>query len=214
MASSFLLLKPALVLVASAAWWRERKRFAPRSWALGVQLIAGCIAESYGCYLSLSEQRNLWWYDLYAPVELGLLLLYAHAHFRHRWQRLVLLPTAAGLAVIYTLDMRASYPLGFVSAAYICGALVLVGAYMSLVYELALRVDRVLYRQPLFWVHLGVAFFFAGMVPLLGLWNQLTEGDIGLARRLFIANDVLFTLRYGSVILACAIPFRQHAATA
>jgi hypothetical protein len=199
------LLKPVLILVALICWWRHRSRFAPRSGWLGLQLAMALVDETYGSSLAVRVLPNLWWYDLYVPVEFAILLVYVHGHLKKGWQRTAVWPAAAVLAVAYAMDLRATYPEGFVSRAYILGSLVIVAALLALLYDLALRMDRALHVQPMFWAFLGMVLFFAGMVPLLGLWNQLTLESPGLAHELYAANHVLFLLRYGGVIVACAI---------
>jgi ABC-type long-subunit fatty acid transport system fused permease/ATPase subunit len=199
------LLKPVLVLLALICWWRHRSRFAPRSGWLGLQLAVALVDESYASMLNVRVLPNLWWYDLYVPVEFGLLLGYTHGHLKQRWQRAAVWPAAVLLAVAYAIDLHSTYPTGFVSRAYILGSLVITAALLALLYDLALRTDRALHAQPLFWAFLGMVLFFAGMVPLLGLWNQLTSESPRLAHELYTANHVLFLLRYGGVIVACAI---------
>lgn len=199
------ILKPMLLIVATALWWSRRHRFAPRTWMLGAQLCIASLMECYAAFLSAQHRLNLWVYDLYAPLEYTLLLAYVHAHLSRRWHRLVVLPAWLLVMGAYTMDLRAHYPDGFVSGAYITGSLVLVIAFLTLLYDLALQVEVAMYRQPLFWSGLGMVLFFAGMVPVMGLWNRLTEEDEGLASDLYTANDVLFLLRYGGIVAACAV---------
>lgn len=201
-----LTIKPTLILIAAIAWWFRRHGFAPRSGLLGAQLIIAAVVEVYAHYLASLHRPNLWLYDLYVPVEFTLLLAYVHGQLSRSWQRRAVLPVWLLVAATYAADLRANFPDGFVSAAYITGSLVLVAAFLALLYDLALRVDVALFRQPLFYSHLGMALFFAGMVPLLGLWNQITDEDDRSAANLFIANHVFFAIRYGSIVVACAMP--------
>lgn len=209
MATWFMALKPALVGVALVAWWMRCQRFKPLSGLFGVQLFLAFIVESCATGLFAMRASNLWAYDLYVPVEFALLLFYVHGHLPHRWQRRYMWPALVAVGTAYVWDLVLHYPAGFVSAAYIAGSLVLVAALLAVVYELALRVDEPLYRQPLFWSHLGMALFFAGMVPLLGTWNLLQTEDAEMVSRLYIANHVLFALRYGGVVVACAVSVRK-----
>lgn len=200
-----LALKPALVGLALIAWWFRRRRFGPRSFLLGAQLAIATAVESRALYLSAHHIPNLWLYDLYVPVEFVLLLGYVAGRLPQRWQRSMVGPTLLLMAVAYGADLKMRYPGGFVSGAFICGSLILVAALLVLLYDLALRVDRALVHQPLFWTFLGLVLFFSGMVPVLGLLNQLNDEDAGLMKTLFLANHVLFALRYGALVIACAI---------
>lgn len=200
-----LALKPALVGLALIAWWFRRRRFGPRSFLLGAQLAIATAVESRALFLSAHHIPNLWLYDLYVPAEFVLLLGYVAGRLPQRWQRSLVWPTLLLMAVAYGVDLKMRYPGGFVSGAFICGSLVLVAALLVLLYDLALRVDRALVHQPLFWTFLGLVLFFSGMVPVLGLLNQLNDEDAGLMKTLFHANHVLFALRYGALVIACAI---------
>ncbi len=171
-------------------------------------MLVAFIVESYAVYCAELRIPNLWLYDLYVPVEFTLLLGYVHGQLTQPWQRRSILPAWLILAVACALDLHAKYPEGFVSGAYITGSLVLVAAFLALLYDLALRVDVALHRQPLFWAHLGMALFFSGMVPLLGLWNKLVQENAHLAADLYTANHALFALRYGGILIACVVAGR------
>jgi hypothetical protein len=200
--------KPLLVLLALLAWWRMRIRFAPGAHLLVLQLLLALVAEAAGSATAELGVRNLWVYDLYVPLEFALLWAYVRTQLDE-----TIAPWAwwVGLVVVvaaYVAELATVFPDGFASRAYILGSALLAGGLLLVLYRLAKGSDLPLLRQPVFWSHFGMAIFFVGMIPVLGMWNMLTSVDRATSETLYIFNHVLFAARYGGVLVACAV--RTH----
>jgi hypothetical protein len=200
--------KPLLVLLALLAWWRMRSRFEPGAHLLGLHLLLAFVAEAAGSATAEMGVRNLWVYDLYVPLEFVLLWAYVRAQLgvsSNPWA------WWAGLVVVvaaYAVELATAFPDAFASRAYILGSALLAGGLLLVLYRLAKGADRPLLRQPVFWSHFGMAIFFVGMIPVLGMWNMLTSVDRETSETLYTFNHVLFAARYGGVLVACAV--RTH----
>lgn len=204
------ILKPTLILVALALWSWRRARFGARTALLGGQLVVALLAEAYGGYAAAHGIHNIWMYDLYVPVEFGLLAGYVGAQMKRWWKTKALAVLAVLFVLVYALELRAAMPEQFVSRSYMLSSIILGLAFIAVLYDMSDQVDIPLQRSPRFWAYLGMVAFFLGSIPLLGLWNVITLKAPQSAPRLYAINHVLFTLRYGLIIVAAVIPSRDR----
>ncbi len=201
-------LKPVLVTATAVLWWSRAHGRNAGFQCLGLQLLVSAVVEAFGGYAAISGMRNLWWYDLYVPIEFGLLAAFALSSMPGvRW---LVTAGAACFFGLYAMDMRRVYPSGFVSIAYAFGSLILAAAFMTHLVRMATRVEVDLKRSTHFWIYLGHVLFFAGTLPLLGLWNTLLANDREASIALYIINHVLFTLRYGLIAFSTILQTRAR----
>ncbi|QQR85588.1 MAG: hypothetical protein IPJ76_13350 [Flavobacteriales bacterium] len=192
--------KVVLPFVSATILWLDHRRSPPRTIWLVVQMLLAASVECYAAYLASGGSNNLWVYNWYVPLEFVLLLLFIGPGMTGlRWKITIAL-VAVAFVGLWWADIHICTPQQrFVSSTYIVGAMFLTAMFVAHLVRLSVHADVPLIHQPMFWNCLGHVFFFAGMIPTLGLLNVMNERDPDLADKLYRVNDVLFFLRYGLI---------------
>ena len=162
--------------------------------AAGVELTAWTLHEV--------DIDNVLLYNIYWPVEFGLLLAISHAI--HPWARPVLLSLAALFLCIWAMNMLLVDPMEqLVNTSVISGALLLSAIYLIRLWHLANSWWMPLRDAPMFWLSLAVLVYYGASGPLLGSINYFIQVDPPTAQALFRCTQVLFVLKFILMGVAC-----------
>ncbi len=195
-----MILKP-LLLACTLGVVVARWRTMPGSGWLMVMLALGTIVEVTAVMLVLLQGYNLWLYDLFIPVEQLLLVGYAWRQWGHHYFRAYLLVVTAVILVVMPFEVYGSILRSeFVGRGFLICATLVLPAYLALLFREAIALDGVLFRSATTWIALGVVIYLGASIPLMGLMNTLNSNDVDLAMRLYRINDVVFALRFGTII--------------
>jgi hypothetical protein len=190
------------LLVALVAWLWLGARAAKAAWLITVLFTLELIIEAWAATLALNQQRNLWLYDLYFPLELGLLLTFLHAQWKDKRFTIGLVAAALIFSAIYATEIGpAIRDKEFASITYVTETVILIALCSTLLMKLALTSEISPARNPLFWFLFSTVVFFGGMLPLMGLLDVMSRRNPVLWTQLFLINDILFHVRFALVAL-------------
>ncbi|MBL7951131.1 MAG: hypothetical protein JNM62_05375 [Flavobacteriales bacterium] len=207
------LFKCTLVLTSLVFWLVSRRMLGAGATWLGLQLLAAVCAEGIATWLSFQSTNNMRVYDVYLVVEFPLLLLFTTQSWKQPQRTGALVVCALCYAFVLVQEFpHAWVEQEFLAAGYAVGGSLLVMLAIISLFQLALRSHAPIARVPAAWMLLGIAIFFGGSIPLMGLTNVLIEREVPWAPNMYFINDALFTLRYGSVIIAAMMCLRTRQA--
>ncbi|MCB0768047.1 MAG: hypothetical protein KDB95_12630 [Flavobacteriales bacterium] len=193
--------KPALITAVFVLWVRRRRWMLPEQRAFFASLILGFAVEITSSLLQHSSRHTTWIYTLYIPLEMMLLLHFAHeALGRVRWRWVI---GVAALLYLALLAFEASGELIILrSKSTLLGWSILTFLIAYLMVRLAEDSLLPLWKDQRFWVYLSILVFVGPAIPYVGLLNRVYAEDPRLASELFVIIEVLFIVRYGSALLA------------
>ncbi|HEY0978475.1 MAG TPA: hypothetical protein VGE21_13465 [Flavobacteriales bacterium] len=188
-------------MIGSGACWalRARERRDWTSW-LGAQLLLAILVQISAELYLLGHGNNHALFNVYVPMEFGLLLAMSYTFMHSRRERMVVLCAAWPFALAYLWELLHYGTFDrFVSTSFICGGFTLVAIYAYLLVRAVDRSSRPLSRTPVFWVFAGMVVYFAASAPIVGLLHYLNGLDKEVAASLFVINQVLAMVRYVAV---------------
>jgi len=152
---------------------------------------------------------NLVVFHLLAPVEYAVLSLLYHHTFRDtRIRRAILfsIPLFIALSALFSLyvqriDTNNSY------IVIIESTLITLWSLLFLRETIMLQRESALQKFPMFWVSIGLLFYFVGSVSVDGLLNYLMDFSMDLARRVY---RMTFVLKYLLFILLIVGAFSRR----
>lgn len=151
---------------------------------------------------------NVALYNIYWPVEFGLLLAISNAI--HPWPHVALVALVVVFLAIWVVNIGLIDPLRrLVNTSVIAGALLLSGVYLLRLWHLANSIWMPLHRSSMFWLCLAVLSYYGAAGPLLGSINYFIGVDPQLARHLFRFTQVLFIIKFVLMGVAC-LQARNH----
>lgn len=152
--------------------------------------------------LARSGLHNLLLYNLYWPVEFGLLLFLGSTIAPEaRWHIAALALPFAAIWTWYALhlDLRAQ----LASVSIITGALMLAGLYLYLLWHVAGTRPGRLRDIPEFWLCLAVLTYYGSSGPLIGSINYFMRVDFHLAETLSSISQLFCIVKFVLMCLAC-----------
>jgi hypothetical protein len=152
---------------------------------------------------------NMLLYNLYWPVEFGLLLtLPSTLAPVPRWcQATLMILFLLGYGWNITgLDPRRE----LASLSVISGALMLAGTYLFVLWNGTGQWSGHLRDTPAFWLCLAVLLYYGACGPLLGSINYFMRTDMPLARHLYRATQVLCVAKFLLMAMACYSSYRPN----
>jgi hypothetical protein len=162
--------------------------------ASGVELTALVLYEAGG--------DNVLLYNIYWPVEFGLLLAISHAI--HPWSRMRLVQLMVVFLGVWIGNILLIDPTQrLVNTSVICGALLLSAIYLLRLWYLANSMLLPLRSASTFWLCLAVLVYYGAAGPLLGSINYFLEVDRSLAQFLLRITQVLFVVKFVLMGAAC-----------
>ncbi len=84
----------------------------------------------------------------------------------------------------------------FASSAMIFGCIILSFMYIVILFREELFFSINIFSQPIFWLSISTILYFAGVIPIMGLHNFLTEKMPNVGANLEYINLVLDIIRY------------------
>lgn len=157
------------------------------------------------------QHHNHWIYNLYMPIETGLLTWGGYEYFKSTREKfLVWIGYFIFLGILISeIIIKGLFVLS--NHGYIAEGILMVVLYLSVIYMQLTSQNNTWKRSPEFWISLGIVLYFGGDIPYLSLMDYLQQyyPKINLYLYRFI-NIGLSNLRY----LFLAIAFwliRQNA---
>lgn len=147
--------------------------------------------------------NNGWLYNVLIVIEAGFLLFAAQAYFNtQRSKKVLILLFGVFLSVFFADVFIFTGIVKFAHHAAITEGIILTGVYLFLLYEqLKQKIDRS--SKAMIIASTGIALYFAGTIPYLGIMFYLRELDAALSKELF--NNIVIVLalvRYLLVAIA------------
>lgn len=150
------------------------------------------ISNTYSLHLS-----NHWLYNLYMPIEAGLLVFAAFEYFRtNRWKYLIGLGYVAFLSAFIT-EISINGLNTFSNHGYIAESALLLLLFLLVLYIHFTKGDNDWKSSPTTWISLGIVLYFGGAVPYLSFMQylQISHPKINLFLFYFIIEG-LANVRY------------------
>ncbi len=187
-------------------WWAS-----PLRWVL-VPLAVSFLLETTGTFTARLGINNTLLYNLYQPFEFAMLLLFMR-QWRPEWHRKLLAAGALGLAawaVIWDLNRPVEFLL---TEAIVATALLQTVVVLAALWHLADRSEQPLWREPMFWLLLGLLAYFGGLFPIIGPLRFLEKTSPMLTFSLYLIITILSVLRSLLTGIACLLERRRQLTT-
>ncbi len=202
-----------LVLVAALFAWFIARRRASQKWFpwVGALLILEFTVEIVAKLLSSRGINNHLAYNVFFAVEFVVIarLLYINWPEARHLRRVVQVAVAIFLpTLVWDLGSHDS-PHYLATNALIIGGLLLGAISAKALFVLARESIVPLHREPLFWVLLSIMVYYLTFIPIFGLYNYLIAQNSPITFQLNYINNVLFVIRYGSVLTGLVMLYRQ-----
>ena len=187
---------------------KGQRRYLPLCIVLTIQLAEELIV----AWMYVRNMEFIWIYHVYALFDYTLFSLYFMQLVPVKYRRWVvasiILFTLASVSISYWYYHFESFPGANINTegVFIC----IICTYVLL--NLDIRRYDAIYKNPDFWICLGVIVFFAGTFFTDGLYTYLLKMDEVLAKKLFaMVNSPLNLIQYSCYIVGflCAIPRRS-----
>lgn len=145
-------------------------------------------------------KSNLVVFHFFNPVEYALLsFVYVEAFSSHRIKRLIKLsvPLVMVLAIVLSLFVQ---PIQFNNFYFIMieSVLMVIWSLLFIRETILLQQERYLQQYPMFWVTVGILFYFIGNLCVEALLNYLNGQSLDMARR---AYRISFIFKYLLLLL-------------
>jgi hypothetical protein len=194
------------LLAALIAWQWQGARAGRKAWLITVLFSTELIVEIGAAWMALHGQWNHWLYNVYFPIEFGLLTAFAYYQWQDRRYVVGLAVGAAIFSVVYTVEAISAFKHQQLTyTSYITESLLIIAFGSVLLIRTALTSERSPLHYPMFWLLFSTVFFFGGMLPLMGLLDVMSQRNPALWNKLFLINDILFQLRFGLVAVPLLI---------
>ena len=176
---------------------------------LGVVILLALPLEIYGYFSNMREVNNSPVYNFFGLVE-SLLILAMMRALRPQWTSWFLIG-AMIIAASFILDLLAIPAMDFLFFEMVLViSLVLSVASMAMLWSMAQECDVALLRQPMFVLVMGHLVYFAGMVPIMGMFFFIYQQDQFLAADIFRIVPALCVVRYLFSAYACRLQAHQR----
>jgi hypothetical protein len=193
-----------LLLAAVVLLWTSRfKHVAWEQLPYYALLLVSIVVEFAATVALVQGKPNVEVYQVYALLEILLLLLFAQLVIRKRWSLYFVLGTIALCSFLLYRDMQSATGFSIIHAKSLLvgwGAITIL--FGKLLLDLANNSTRKLWRDQRFWVYLSIFLFLAPAIPYIGLMDHLYKRDPKLAIDLYVILHVLFFVRYGCALVA------------
>jgi len=205
----------AIALATLAVYLVNYRREEPYQKFVVIYLVAFLFAgaTAIGVVEFMPDQNNLFVFHIFNPVEYVILSMLYISSFESVGIKNVIkisIPIVVSLSVVLTLFVQ---PLN-VNNSYtimIESVLIIMWSLLFLRETIVLQKESHLQRFPMFWISIGLLFYFIGSLCVEALLNYLLDQSVELTRKAykvsFIFKYLLFILFMMSAI--CRIIFRR-----
>jgi hypothetical protein len=162
-----------------------------------VLVVVAALTESVGFYIShYLRKHNVWLFDYYMVCEVWLMgtaaiFLITNKKARKLFVFLMILNTIFWFVIV---NIQSIYV--FASSAFICGLAILTFMYIVVLFQNSLFKRGNIIAQPVFWLCFSTILCCGCDIPVMGLYNFLTEKADETSRHLTNINFVLDLIRY------------------
>lgn len=165
-------------------------------------MILACAVEIAAFVLVRQGLHTVLFYNLYWPMEFGLLLFLGSTIAPEaRWYIAALALPFMGIWIRFALNLDLRTQL--TSVSIITGALMLAGLYLYLLWHIAGRLSGRLRDLPEFWLCLAVLTYYGSSGPLVGSINYFMQVDVHLAETLSAISQLFCIVKFVLMGLAC-----------
>jgi hypothetical protein len=194
------------LLAALIAWQWQGARAGRKAWLITILFSAELVFEMAAAGLALHGQWNHWVYNIYFPIEFGLLTTFVYYQWQDRRYVIGLAVGSIVFFVVYAIEAIGAFrDHEMTYTSYLTESLILITFCSVLLIRTALTSERSPLRSPMFWLLFSTVFFFGGMLPLMGLLDVMSHRNPALWSKLFLINDILFHLRFGLIAVPLLI---------
>lgn len=178
----------ALLLIALLSYAALRRKERHAKWVILYLLL--CLATTIAALgiLKLGWKNNLVLFHLFTPLEYTVLsLLYYSVLSSARLKRLVLLsiPVFIAIAAVFSLFVQKYHTDSNSYSTILQSILIILSSMFFLREVLLLQQVTSLQSFPLFWVSVGLLFYFTGSLITEGMMNYFFRYDMKLALRAY-----------------------------
>lgn len=157
------------------------------------------------------QRNNQWLYNLYIPTECLLLSLAGIVFFKNKKVSLRILTGYSIFLVTFIWQLSSMNFQGFANYGVVAEATLIVAIFLMILYSRFKDPSFNWRTAPEFWLCIGVATYFACIVPYFSMINVLNRSDMALNVFLFdLIVEVLSNVRYLFTAICFWLASRRH----
>lgn len=169
---------------------------------LGLWIIIAASIEITAIALVACHVRTMFLYNLYWPVEFGLLV--AIGQSLHPWRKGALLCLVILFGSVWVFDITTIDPFtSLVTRSVICGAFMLTAYYLYQFWKLANTLQGRLREAAAVWLCIAILLYYGASGPLLGSYNYFLLVDHTLARRIAGLTQIACIMKFVLMGICC-----------
>jgi hypothetical protein len=148
-------------------------------------------------YIPNMQHRNEWLFNLYMPIETGLLTWGFYEYFKAKKEKYIAWIGYAIFLILLITELSIKGIRDFSNHGYIAECFLIVMAYMAVIYVVLTNQNTMWRYLPELWISIGLVFYFGGAMPYLSLIRYIQESHPKINVFLFRFITVgLANLRY------------------
>ncbi|HTB31892.1 MAG TPA: hypothetical protein VK808_07695 [Bacteroidia bacterium] len=153
---------------------------------------------------------NQWVYNLYMPIETGILVWAGFEYFKNSGKRFLIYVGYLIFLTIFISEICVKGIMILSNHGYVAEGILLLVIYLLLLYSQFTKSNNAWKRSPEIWISLGIVLYFGGSIPYLTLMNYLQESHSAINQFLFyFIIDGLANVRYLLLGLGFWLIYRQ-----
>lgn len=184
------------------------KRFTWPYKLIYLQVALVTLVEIAGYYIKKEASTNAWIFNLYLPLDCGILLLAAYGFLKERFKPAGFFIAYSIYSIIWTVGIANSSK-SFAFASMIADATILVVAYLMVLYYSAMSYHGNIMKLPIFWICLGIILYYGCAIPFFSMYQFLTSLSKDDKHKMYFILQVLNNIRYIFTTLSFILLRRQ-----
>ena len=179
-----------------------------KSLILSYRLIIGQVGMALLCqigarYLAVElQQNNAWVFNIYLLVEVYLLTFSAFFILKNEHAKKIILMSLVVITAHWLYALGNNDFFSLFNWFFVFSAFFIVVIYTVVLFNKAVFQNQKILLHPLFILCIAHIIYFACIIPLFGILNNLFINDMVAAQKLYVINHVVNFLRYSLVALA------------
>lgn len=179
-----------------------------KSLILSYRLIIGQVGMALLCqigarYLAVElQQNNAWVFNIYLLVEVYLLTFSAFFILKNEHAKKIILMSLVVITAHWLYALGNNDFFSLFNWFFVFSAFFIVVIYTVVLFNKAVFQSQKILLHPLFILCIAHIIYFACIIPLFGILNNLFINDMVAAQKLYVINHVVNFLRYSLVAVA------------
>ncbi|MBW7914168.1 MAG: hypothetical protein H3C54_10860 [Taibaiella sp.] len=196
-----------LAIMAGLYCWKELSL--PYRFLL-VQVVLAIIFEITGWAINkFLFVNNLWLFNIYVIIEVWLLGLVCSMFITTKKIKTLIRLLLVLITIGWIAGVIVKGFFEFNNWVVVAMAIFCVVFYMIALFNSSIFGHKKVLAQPFFLVAIAIIIYYATIIPLIGLMNQLVRDNLYIANRLFKINASVAILRYALIAIAFYLYGRQ-----